>query len=215
MPADRRRLTHAPRDLLLSLPPVLVRASTLCASGPSAVPEATTDLDGSPGATCLGRCSPEAPERSRLGQASVEAAALIPVLMFVLGLLLQPACLLYTRSVMRAAAGECARILATARDEHDEADCRDFALRRLAAVPEVSVFHVGGPADWELEFAREGRQVTVTITGHLRPLPLLGMTIAQLGRREGAGTRIEVSVTEQVRADWVEGSYGSWTSMWG
>lgn len=140
---------------------------------------------------------------------------LLPTVMFVLGLLLQPVCLLYTRSVMRATAGECARVLVTARDANDEADCRDFALRRLAAVPEVSIFHVGGRSDWEVSFERSDGQVTVRIAGHLRPLPLLGISAEALGMRDGVGVRLEVSVTEGMRPDWVEGGYDAWQGVWG
>lgn len=75
------------------------------------------------------------------GQASVEAALLLPTILLLLALLMQPACLLYTRCVMEGAAVEVARLAATAREG---LDVRPFALRRLAAVPEVSVFHVGG-----------------------------------------------------------------------
>lgn len=140
---------------------------------------------------------------------------LLPTLMLLLGFLTQPACLLYTRSVMHATAGECARVLATARGSDDEADCRAFALRRLAAVPEVSIFHVGGSQDWEIDFERSEGRVTVRIAGHLRPLPFLGLSAQAFGTTDGAGTRIEASVSERVRAEWVGGDYGSWIKMWG
>ena len=148
------------------------------------------------------------------GQATVEAAVLLPTLMLLMALLMQPACLLYTRAIMRAAAGECARVLATAYGEYAEADCRAFALRRLAAVPELSIFHVGGREDWDFTFARGEGLVTVRIAGHLRPLPLLGVTAELLGSRDAAGTRLDVEVSERVRADWVEGDYESWVQIW-
>ena len=128
---------------------------------------------------------------------------------------MQPACLLYTRSVMRATAAECVRAFGTARDDYGEEECRRFALRRLAAVPEVSLFHVGGTDDWEVEIERSEKEVSVRIAGHLRPLPLLGITAQALGTPDEAGTRIEASVTERVQADWVGGSYDSWVGMWG
>ena len=148
------------------------------------------------------------------GQATVEAAVLLPTLMLLMALLMQPACLLYTRAIMRAAAGECARVLATGYGEYAEADCRAFALRRLAAVPELSIFHVGGGEDWDVTFERGEGLVTVRIAGHLRPLPLLGMTAELLGSRDAVGTRLDVEVSERVRADWVEGDYESWVQMW-
>ena len=86
---------------------------------------------------------------------------LLPSVMLLLALLLQPACLLYTRMVMRSAASECARTLATAASGDEEA-CKRFVLRRLKAVPEVSVFHVGGESDWDvsLSYAEGGQTVT-------------------------------------------------------
>lgn len=47
------------------------------------------------------------------GQATIEAAALIPVLFILLLLLLQPSILLFDRIVMKNAAAEGCRLLAT------------------------------------------------------------------------------------------------------
>ena len=44
--------------------------------------------------------------RDRGGQASVEAALLVPVTLVLVALLAQPACVLYTRSVMAATAAD-------------------------------------------------------------------------------------------------------------
>ena len=136
--------------------------------------------------------------------------------MLLVALLTQPACLLYTRMVMRSAASECARALTTA-GSGDEDLCRDFALRRLAAVPEASPFHVGGRDDWQvsLDYTEDGTTVTVGIAGHLRPLPLLGVAARSLGRPEGDLVLVEVGVTERVRPAWLGGSYESWLRMWG
>lgn len=83
-------------------------------------------------------------EGVRLGQMSVEAALLLPVALALIALLVQPACVLYTRSVMAATAGELARLSLTRRGGEDE--LREFALRRLRAVPDLSIFHEGGCA---------------------------------------------------------------------
>ena len=111
---------------------------------------------------------------------------------------MQPACLLYTRCVMEGAAVEVARLAATAREG---LDVRPFALRRIAAVPEVSVFHVGGQQDWE-------------VSGHARPLPLLGGICGLLGESDEKGLVLEARVTASTRPDWLEGSYGDWVGMW-
>ena len=64
-------------------------------------------------------------------------ALLLPVLMFCVAFLLQPALLLYTRSVMASAAAEVARAAATAPPGTGASAYQAMARRRLAAVPEV------------------------------------------------------------------------------
>jgi len=158
-------------------------------------------------------------ERSRLssvderGQATVEAAVLLPSVMLVLALLMQPVCLSYTRAIMRATAGECARVAATAY-AGDTSPCREFALRRLRAVPDVPLFHVGGQDDWEILIQRSDSSVGVTITGHARPLPLLGAVASLMSMSDGAGIVLRVSLQESTRASWVGGDYGAWQSIW-
>lgn len=146
---------------------------------------------------------------------SVEAAVLLPVALALVALLVQPACVLYTRSVMASAASELVRLAATSRDSDET--LRDFALRRLAAVPDVSVFHEGGPASWEVEVAGpdEDGHVAVTIAGRVRPLPVLGVLATALGRPEGDLVVVEVEAEGPVRAAWVEGGYDAWVEMWG
>ena len=73
--------------------------------------------------------------RAQGGQGTVEAAVVLPSVMLVLALLLQPVCLSYTRTVMRAAAGECARAAATAYGGNMAACERAGALRRCPRFP--------------------------------------------------------------------------------
>ena|GEM_PF-65828 len=150
------------------------------------------------------------------GQSSVEAAVLLPSLLILLGILMQPAFVLYTRMVMRSTAAECARVLLTA-SKDDEDACRRFALRRLDAVPDASPFHVGGRDGWEITFGYEedASSVSVDIVGRLRPLPLLGITTAALGERDGDLLVLRTHVTERLRPTWFGGSYGSWQQIWG
>ena len=78
------------------------------------------------------------------GQATVEAAFLLPVLFVGLLLLMQPGILLYDRLVMQAAASEGCRLLATktaAAGDMAES-CEAFVRHRLGAIPPVSCFHV-------------------------------------------------------------------------
>lgn len=151
---------------------------------------------------------------SEHGQASVEAAFLLPATMLLLALLIEPACMGYTLAVMRASAAETARVAATDYDG-DFADCADFAKRRLRAIPEVSIFHVGGEDDWEVQIVRDERSVHVSIRGHVRPLPLMGVLASAFRSADGRGVILEASFSEKVRADWVGGTYDTWQEMWG
>lgn len=150
----------------------------------------------------------------RSGQASVEAALLIPVVLVLLALLVQPACVLYTRSVMASTAAELTRLAATSRGTAD--DARAYALRRLAAVPDVPVFHEGGPDAWDVEvegLGGEGR-ATASVAGEVRPLPLLGAIVAALGTTGEGVVELRVEVTREVRASWIGGSYEEWIEVW-
>lgn len=144
----------------------------------------------------------------------MEAAVLIPSLALALALVLEPACLLYTLSVMRAAAAETARAAAT---DYDGAmdDCRACALRRLRAVPEVPCFHVGGQGDWAVEVERSGtREVRVEVVGHARPLPLVGVAASAFAESDGAGIVLRAQVSESLAPSWLEGGYDEWQTMW-
>ena len=151
--------------------------------------------------------------QDQAGQSTVEAAVLLPVLMLLFALLMQPVCVLYTRMLMRHAAAETARVLSTSADEDTS---RSFAMRRLRAVPESSLFHVGGQSDWIIRMERsgDGQSCAVTIGGHLRPLPLFGVATESLGVRDSVGLYVEESVREQVRPHWLQGEYEDWMAEW-
>lgn len=155
--------------------------------------------------------------RSDSAQATVEAAVLLPSFLVVLLLALQPVCLLYTTSVMEAAASQTARILITGERVDDES-VRAFALRRLAAVPDVSIFHAGGPLSWQIEFERASGAdglVGVEIRGAVRPLPVLGAFAGAFGETNGIGdVELCVEVAYDGRPSWLEGGYGDWVSAW-
>lgn len=147
------------------------------------------------------------------GQTTVEAAVMLPTLMVLMALLTQPVCMAYTRMVMAHAAFETLRVLATTRDERD---ARAYALRRLRAVPEASLFHVGGERDWDVGVARadEGRMATVDISGHVRPLPFFGFLASAMGEHDATGVVLRVSAQSAVRPSWVGGDYEDWQEMW-
>ena len=134
----------------------------------------------------------------------------LPVILGILALMLQPACLLFTLATMRSAASECARVATT---NEDTARCCEFAKRRLEGVPDVEVFHSG---QWEVSVERTGEGTAqVGITGHARPLPLIGSLARIALPCDGEGIVLTAHVTERLRPSWVGGDYASWVSMWG
>lgn len=118
---------------------------------------------------------------------------------------------------MESAAASTARLMVTGEAEGDDG-YRAFALRRLAAVPDVAIFHAGGPLAWDIGFTRArdtGGRVSVAIKGGVRPLPVLGAFAPAFGKVNGHGdVEIEVEASYEGRPAWLEGDYGSWIEMW-
>jgi hypothetical protein len=146
----------------------------------------------------------------------VEAAVLLPCVFLVLALLLQPSCLLYTHMMMRAAAAEVSRAVLTTRNGEDLSACKGYALRRLASVPNIPLFHVGGNSDWHIEVSREddGRSVAVAISGHARLLPLSSALALMVMEQDDIGIILRAEVDQQLRPAWLEGNYESWIEIW-
>ena len=153
------------------------------------------------------------------GQATTEAAVLVPVVMLLLALLLQPAIMLYVRTVMGQAAAEGTRVLATreAGSTADDEAVRAFVVRRLSAVPDTPTVHVGGEAGWEVPLSGDASsgEVSVEVAGSLRPLPLLGVLASAFGESRGEEVVLRARAQGGARPAWLEGSYGDWVSMWG
>lgn len=146
------------------------------------------------------------PCRSCSGQATVEAAFLIPLILLLLMLLMQPGIILYDRMVMQGAAAEGCRMLAT-RTASDDSAAYEAAIRRhLGAVPQQDNFHVhAAGCSWEIVLrGDEGSgEVAVSIEGQMRPLPLFDFGMAALGLTNEAGAfvqRVEVRMP----------AYGAW-----
>lgn len=145
------------------------------------------------------------------GQATVEAAFLVPVLFMGLLLLLQPGILLYDRLVMNAAASEACRLVATKTDIAGSMNesCEAFVRHRLGAIPPVSCFHVHeGACTWVMRFeGGEGSDVvSVTIENEARPLPLIGAGGSLLGIVNDRGNFVvRVTQTQEVQPSWVSG----------
>ena len=163
--------------------------------------------------------------REREGQASLEAAFLIPVALVLLLLLLQPGIVLYDRVIMRAAAAEACRLLATKTDVAGDmqASCEAFVLHRLGAVPQAECFHVhDGGCTWDilLEGDETSGSVSVCIENQLRPLPLVGAAAGLLGLTNGSGNiELRVKSQAQTQPSWVAASEkglnpAQWVGAW-
>lgn len=149
------------------------------------------------------------------GQASVEAAILLPSLLFIIGLMAQPICIFYTRTVMNAAASEAARLVLTQSNQVSKDDIDAFILRRLQAVPPLAIFHEGGDEGWQIALGESDQLIEITLTSKIKPLPLFGVfSIALTGATDGVGT-IVVHVAEPLRPRWLSGSYEDWVGQWG
>lgn len=145
------------------------------------------------------------------GQATVEAAFALPIVMLLVLMLVQPGIILYDRMVMQGAAAEGCRLLATA-SSSDAEICEEYVLRHLGSVPQQSLFHIHeGTCSWEVELSGDSasEQVSVRISNALKPLPLIGSlaALAGLTNEEGNFT-LEVESTLATQPSWVWNSAG-------
>lgn len=148
---------------------------------------------------------------ARRGQAVVEGAFLIPVLLLLLMLLIQPGILLYNYVVMKGAAAEGCRLIATSGAGQTGAGSFEVSIKRhLGAVPQQENFHVhASGCTWhiELEGNEQSDQVNVTIKNEVEPLPLFDFGAQALGITNAAGNFVqEVTVTRAVYSSWVYAS---------
>lgn len=126
---------------------------------------------------------------------------LIPMVLFAVLMLAQPAIVLFDRMVMEAAASEGCRMLETLPAGREDEACA-YIERRLAAIPATETFHAGS---WEIEVegGEESEAASVRIAHGLRPLPLIGAGMGLLGMTQGGLYRQEVSRSASVRDEWV------------
>ena len=145
---------------------------------------------------------------------------MIPVLLLVLLLLIQPGILLYTYLVMQGAAAETCRIVATESLLEQNAEAvENFAKRKLSAVPQQDNFHVHDPlCTWNVYY--EGNEATngvlVQITNEIKPLPFFDFGLAALGLlNENGNFVLKVTHETTTKADWVQNNpIGSDPTQW-
>ncbi|MBQ9021128.1 MAG: pilus assembly protein [Eggerthellaceae bacterium] len=146
------------------------------------------------------------------GQATVEAAFAIPIVFVLLLLLLQPGIILYDRMVMRSAAAEGCRLLATRSLGASLSDdqCIGIIKRQLSAIPPHDLFHIhhsGCSWDIGLEGDETASEVGVSISNRIHLLPLFDAFGATLGIADAQGClSIHVEERAPTQAPWVQGS---------
>ncbi|MEG1624278.1 MAG: TadE/TadG family type IV pilus assembly protein [Raoultibacter sp.] len=163
--------------------------------------------------------------RATDGQATVEAAFFIPIIFVAMLLLLQPGILLYNQVVMKGAAAEGCRLLATKTGATGASNetYKASILRRLGAVPQQDNFHVHGEqCTWDVQLEGDERvpHARVIIKNQVKPLPLLDTASTLLGLTNAAGNleqKVEVQMPTQ--PDWVaQNTLGldpkAWVQRW-
>lgn len=149
--------------------------------------------------------------KQNTGQASVEASLLFPVLLMVIALLIEPVCLLYTKTVMD---GACAEGLRVATTSSDTELIESYIKRRLKAIPEVPLFHRGGDGDWNISIDKKENDVSIEITGHVASMPPIGWCLFLVGQTDDQGIVLKSSLSAGTYPDWIEGSYADWIGFW-
>lgn len=148
-------------------------------------------------------------KRACAGQATVEAAVSLPIMLLLVLILAQPAILLYDRMIMENAAWEGCRLLATAGGSSKKT-CTAFVKRRLGAVPQIDWFHVhGSKCSWKITCTGDAsaEKTTVSIRHEVRPLPLIGAAGALVGVLNKRGCyELEVKASMPAHAPWATSS---------
>lgn len=134
---------------------------------------------------------------SNKAQGTVEAAVLMPVMLVLILLLVQPAIVLYDLIIMKSAAAEACRLIATTNSDVDE-----FIRRRLSAIPQTEVFHMhDAGCSYEIEWSgANSSETSVTIKNRVKALPLIDMTANVFGSGE---FEIVASSTLRVQPRWL------------
>ena len=148
--------------------------------------------------------------RTNEGQATVEAAFLIPVLFVCLLLLIQPGIILYDRMVMNDAAAEGCRLLATKCTEGpmDEGVYEDIVKRHLGAIPQQELFHIhDGDCSYRIHFEGDehSQNVIVEIENEIELLPIFDAVGALTGLAPDGRYRIRVHQEAITKPSWYEG----------
>lgn len=158
------------------------------------------------------------------GQATIEAAFLLPFLLLLVLLLLQPGIVLFDKIVMNQAAAEgCRRVMTGTVSLDTDRVNEGFIRRRFGGIPPQDNFHIHqGACSWSIDSKGKDAsgKVSVAITNELEPLPLLGWGADLSGMLNGkGGITLSADVMAPAQPSWVasnpEGSDpDSWVGGW-
>ena len=143
--------------------------------------------------------------KQRRAQGTVEAAIVIPILLTLVLLMVQPAIVFYDQVVMKSAASEGCRLVSELGSE-STSNVEDFVRRRLSAIPQADIFHVHS-GDCSYDISIEGANAamaTVTIKNKIKLLPLIDVAYRAFGRGGESGTLELVATSTQIsQPEWV------------
>ena len=156
--------------------------------------------------------------KNSLAQATVEAGLMIPVLLILLIILIQPGIIFYDKTIMNSAASETCRVLSTCSEDSKKSICENFAKRRLRSIPQQDLFHVHNDScsyKIELEGNEQSNSVSVSISNKIRLLPLIDFLFRALGASEQNGLyEIKSDYSMITKPDWVKNNTHKNTEEW-
>lgn len=152
------------------------------------------------------------------GQSSVEAALLLPTLLTVFMLMLQPCTMMYTKIVINFACSDSLRLIAFqggSQETYGQERLNEYVLHRLKAVPHIDIFHVGKAEGWTIELsASEDGNAQIYLSHKVKPLPLFGGLAEAFGSFDGEYIEVHSDASANLRPSWLQGNYSDWIGMW-
>jgi hypothetical protein len=136
-------------------------------------------------------------------QATVEAALVLPIILTLILLLIQPAIYIYDLIVINSAASETVRLLCTKSGSNKNVE--DYVRRRLSAIPQVDTFHIhSSGCSYEIQtWESGGNSYGVRVKNELKPLPLIDIGLGVMGILNSNGNLvIEVSREMRMQPEW-------------
>lgn len=103
------------------------------------------------------------------------------------------------------------------RQTAEDDDLKEFTRRRLARSAQRFDLSCRRALSWDIELGRAdaGDVSSVSVSGEVKPLPVIGaFAQAMGGTAEGGYVELKVDVSYQSRPEWLEGDYDSWIAAW-